>query len=168
MKKNIIDVLICCLIIVFCFSCTSLQQDVMVSSVASENIEEDGNIYRQIVLGNVIVTEANKDKAIKTGNLDVLTIYPQAVASEHTSELNILEQVTMQYDKDKYEFFFNSPAEAIIHGMPLEDPSLIATHIGSSLAAEGTKKYYCFRRDKTTNKTDLVFLTFNKSTNRSP
>ena len=40
MKKNIIDVLICCLIIVFCFSCTSLQQDVMVSSVASENIEE--------------------------------------------------------------------------------------------------------------------------------
>lgn len=133
---------------------------------ASENIEEDGNVYRQIVLGNVTVTEANKDKAIKTGNLDVLTIYPQAVASEHTSELNILEQVTMQYDKDKYEFFFNSPAEAIIHGMPLEDPSLIATHIGSSLAAEGTKKYYCFRRDKTTNKTDLVFLTFNKNTNR--
>ena len=40
MKKNIIDVLICCLIIVFCFSCTSLQQDVMVSSVTSENIEE--------------------------------------------------------------------------------------------------------------------------------
>ena len=40
MKKNIIDVLICCLIIVLCFSCTSLQQDVMVSSVASENIEE--------------------------------------------------------------------------------------------------------------------------------
>lgn len=133
---------------------------------ASENIEEDGNTYRHIVLGNVIVTEDNKDKAIKTGNLDVLTIYPNAIASEHTPDLNILEQVTVQYDKDKYEFFFNSPVEAVIHGVPLENPSLIATHIGSSLAAEGTKKYYCFRRDKETGKTDLVFLTFNNETNQ--
>lgn len=133
---------------------------------ASENIEEDSNTYRQIVLGNVIVTEDNKDKAIKTGNLDVITVYPGLVASENTPELSILEQATMVYDKDKYEFFFNSPAEAIIHGMSLENPSLIATHIGSELAAEGTKKYYCFRRDKETGKTDLVFLTFNKETNR--
>lgn len=133
---------------------------------ASENIEEDGGTYRQIILGNVTVTEDNKDKAIKTGNLDVITIYPGLIASEHTPDLSILEQATVQYDKDKYEFFFNSPAEAVIHGLALENPSLIATHIGSSLAAEGTKKYYCFRRDKETGKTDLVFLTFNKETSQ--
>ena len=40
MKKNIFVQIFILVILVLNFSCTSLQQDVMVSSVASENIEE--------------------------------------------------------------------------------------------------------------------------------
>ena len=39
MKKNILKICISCLIIVLTFSCTSLQQDVMISSVDSEKNE---------------------------------------------------------------------------------------------------------------------------------
>lgn len=39
MKKNIFTILICLIILVLNFSCTSLQQDVMISSVDSENFE---------------------------------------------------------------------------------------------------------------------------------
>ena len=43
----------------------------------TEVIEEDGNTYRQVLLGNVNFTEENKNDAVKTGNLDLLTIYPK-------------------------------------------------------------------------------------------
>ena len=39
MKKNIFTIFICLIILVLNFSCTSLQQDVMISSVDSENFE---------------------------------------------------------------------------------------------------------------------------------
>ena len=39
MKKNIFTILICLIILILNFSCTSLQQDVMISSVDSENFE---------------------------------------------------------------------------------------------------------------------------------
>lgn len=137
---------------------------------ASENIEEDGNTYRQLLLGNVNVTEENRNKSVKTGQLNAYTIYPknntQSQASVLNEGLDILQQAVTEYSSDKYEFFFNSPSEAVIHGIALDDPSTIATHIGSELAAEGTKKYYCFRRDKDTDKTDFVFLTFNTETNK--
>lgn len=132
---------------------------------ASENVEEDGKIYRQLLLGNVNITESNRADAIKTGNLDLLTIYPQE--SEHTVQnyteaenLTVLAQHTEAYNFEDYEFFFNSPESAKIHGVELEDPSVIASHIGTSLAAEGTKKYYCFRRNKASGKTEPVFITF--------
>jgi hypothetical protein len=137
---------------------------------ASENIEEDGNIYRQLLLGNVNVTKENRNKLIKTGSLNAYTIYPKENESTRAHAINenieVLKQSITEYDPERYEFFFNSPAEAVIHGVALEDPSVIATHIGSELAAEGTKKYYCFRHDKETDKTELVFLTFNKETSK--
>ena len=40
MKKNIFIQLLIFLILILNFSCTSLQQDVMISSVDAENIEE--------------------------------------------------------------------------------------------------------------------------------
>ncbi len=50
MKKKFFVILICCLILVLNFSCTSLQQDVMVSSVASENIEEFKEIESSVAI----------------------------------------------------------------------------------------------------------------------
>lgn len=50
MKKNIFVQIFILVILVLNFSCTSLQQDVMVSSVASENIEEFEEIESQIAL----------------------------------------------------------------------------------------------------------------------
>ena len=132
---------------------------------ATEVIEEDGNTYRQVLLGNVNFTEENKNDAVKTGNLDLLTIYPKgtkAVREYDNDEVEVLGQHTEIYDPDKYEFFFNSPAEASIHGVKLADPSIIATHIGTEMATEGSKKYYCFRRNKETGKTEPVFITFDK------
>ena len=132
---------------------------------ASEVIEEDGLIYRQALLGNVNVTEENKDNAVKTGQLDLVTIYPSekghAVVPYAKSEI---VQVLAQHTEtlQDYEFFFNSPTEAAIHGITLDDPSIIASHIGTELAAEGTKKYYCFRKHKETGKTEPVFITFDK------
>lgn len=132
---------------------------------ATEVIEEDGNTYRQVLLGNVNFTEENKNDAVKTGNLDLLTIYPKgtkAVREYEKDKIDVLGQHTEIYDPDKYEFFFNSPAEASIHGVKLADPSIIATHIGTEMATEGSKKYYCFRRNKETGKTEPVFITFDK------
>lgn len=132
---------------------------------ATEVIEEDGLTYRQVLLGNVSFTEENKNDAVKTGSLDLLTIYPKGtkeVLAYEKDTLDVLGQHTEVYDPNRYEFFFNSPAEASIHGMSLADPSIIATHIGTEMATEGSKKYYCFRKDKETGKTEPVFITFDK------
>ena len=50
MKKNIFTQLLIFLILVLSFSCTSLQQDVMISSVDAENIEEFQEIESQVAL----------------------------------------------------------------------------------------------------------------------
>ena len=135
---------------------------------ASENIEEDGYKYRRALIGNVKVTNQNKDKAVKTGDLDLLTIYPEGRGGQvhdytETEEVTALAQYTVS--DDNYEYFFNSPTKAIIHGIELEDPSLLATHIGAELAAEGTKHYYCFRKNKTTGVVKPVFITFDTTLN---
>lgn len=134
---------------------------------AEEVIEEDGNTYRQILLGNVKNIEENNGKAVKTGNLNLITIYPKEsnkpiIPYSKTDKVNVLAQHTELYDDEEYEFFFNSPDDAQIHGVTLKDSTIIASHIGTSLAAEGTKKYYCFRKNKNTGKTVPVFITFNK------
>ncbi len=133
---------------------------------ASDVIEENGKTYRQALLGNVNVTEENKNNAIKTGTLNLLTIYPEGdqIIKPYTKapELRVLAQHTEVYAPDKYEYFFNSPTKAMIHGMELADPSIIASHIGTEMATEGSKKYYCFRRDKTTGEVEFVFSTFDK------
>lgn len=136
---------------------------------ASENTEEDGNNYRQALLGNVKVTVQNKNKAVKTGNLSLLTIYSEEQSGSATpytecDEVTPLLQKTLE--DDNYEFFFNSPVKAQIHGIELENPSLLATHIGAELEAEGTKHYYCFRKNKTTNVVEPVFITFDTVTHQ--
>lgn len=136
---------------------------------ASENIEEDGYKYRQALLGNVKVTNLNKDKAVKPGELDLLTIYNKKQGETlepytETEEVEVLAQKTVS--DDNYEYYFNSPIRANMHGIELEDPSLLATHIGAELAAEGTKHYYCFRKNKTNNKVDLVFTKFDNVTGK--
>ena len=50
MKKNIFTQLLIFLILILNFSCTSLQQDVMISSVDAENIEEFQEIESQVAL----------------------------------------------------------------------------------------------------------------------
>jgi hypothetical protein len=133
---------------------------------ASENIEEDGNKYRRALIGNVNVTQQNQDKAVKTGSLDLLTIYPQGLGGnvENYTETDAIEVLAQHTESDSnYEYFFNSPSKAQIHGIELEDPSVLATHIGTELAAEGTKHYYCFRRNKTTNEVKPVFITFDET-----
>lgn len=135
---------------------------------ASENIEEDGATYRQLLIGNVNVTEENKERAVKTGHLDLITIYPKeqstgVIPYDKSQIVTVLAQHTENYNPDEYEFFFNSPSEAKIHGIDLEDPSIIASHIGTELAAEGTKKYYCFMKKKSTGVTIPVFITFDKN-----
>lgn len=132
---------------------------------ASENLEEDGLHYRRALIGNVEVTEENKNQAVKTGELNLLTIFPKeandlATQYTETEELTALAQHTEL--ESGYEFFFNSPIQASIHGVELKDPSILATHIGAELAAEGTKHYYCFRRNKQTGETKPVFITFDK------
>ena len=132
---------------------------------AADVIEEDGKTYRQAVLGNI--TDSNVNSSIRTGNLDLITIYPEGVHPVQSyakkPELKVLAQHTEIYDPAKYEYFFNSPTKAAIHGMELADPSLIASHIGTEMATEGAKKYYCFRRNKETGKVDFVFSTFDKT-----
>lgn len=133
---------------------------------ASENTEEDHKTYRQILLGNVKVTDANSNKVVKTGNLDLITIYPEGSGGTVTEydkckTVSVLAQHTEDYSN--YEFFFNSPNMTEIHGVPLEDSSINASLIGTELAAEGTKKYYCFRRNKTTGEVKPVFITFDTS-----
>lgn len=132
---------------------------------AADVIEEDGKTYRQAILGSINKTE-DKDSAVKTGAIDLLTIYPDGThpvtGYTNNPELKVLAQHTEVYDPEKYEYFFNSPNKAAIHGLELEDPSLIASHIGTEMATEGAKKYYCFRRNKETGKAEFVFSTFNK------
>lgn len=137
---------------------------------ASEVIEEDGNTYRQALIGNVVVTDENKNKAVKTGHLDLITIYPKdlggtVIPYDKSEVVQVLAQHTETFDINDYEFFFNSPSDANIHGVTLEDPSIIASHIGTELAAEGSKKYYCFRKNKLTSVTEPVFITFDKTKN---
>jgi hypothetical protein len=133
---------------------------------ASENTEEDHLTYRQMLMGNVNVTDENKEKVVKTGDLNLITIYPEGhggtvIPYANSEVITVLAQHTEDYSN--YEFFFNSPNMAEIHGIPLEDASINASHIGTELAAEGTKKYYCFRRNKETGETKPVFITFDKA-----
>lgn len=128
---------------------------------ASENIEEDGKIYRCILLGNV----SEGAEHIKKGCLDLITIYPQGsggsvIPYEKALDLNVLAQHTERYNLNDYEFYFNSPNDATIHNVTLKDPTVIASHIGTDLSAEGTKKYYCFRKNVSTGKVEPVFITF--------
>ena len=131
---------------------------------ASENIEEDGRIYRCILLGNVDSNIENSE-SIKKGHLDLITIYPQGVGGDVTPytskpDLTVLAQHTEHYNKEDYEFYFNGSNDATVHGVSLKDPNVIASHIGTSLAAEGTKKYYCFRKNISTGEAEPVFITF--------
>ena len=50
MKKNFFVQILCFIILLLNFSCTSLQQDVMVSSIDAENIEEFKEIESQVAL----------------------------------------------------------------------------------------------------------------------
>lgn len=136
---------------------------------ASETTEADGYVYRQALLGNVNVTNDNRDKAVKTGDLRLLTIYPEELSNSATP-YSECDEITALIQKslvdDNYEYFFNSPIKAQMHGMNIADPSILASHIGAVLEAEGTKHYYCFRKNKTTNKIKPVFITFNDQNGR--
>lgn len=131
---------------------------------ASENVEEDGKTYRCILLGNIDDVVSNS-KIIKKGHLDLITIYPQGdggniVNYSKAEDLNVLAQHTEHYNSEDYEFYFNSPDKASVHGITLENSKVIGSHIGTGLAAEGTKKYYCFRKNVSTDKVEPVFITF--------
>lgn len=138
---------------------------------AAENIEEDKVSHTKVLMGRVDATDANKNDIVKPGYLNVLTLNrtgtPYHWYNNTEANIDCYNMLFDRYDdrqvpdqRPRYKFFFNSPAKANIHGMDLPKPELIATHIGTELAAEGTTHYYCFAEDIDTKERSLLYTPY--------
>jgi len=124
---------------------------------ATEITEENGEVYKQIILSEV----HSNTTPIGNGKVTCLSNILTGLTSEESANnvVNVADEsveTTLQNKSLNYNLHCTKPEISTIHDVPLENTDLLTELIGTTLTVDNSTRFYCLMRSLTGFQQDNV------------